>query len=568
VANRRVKDKFHEDSDYRLRSIRRAQDFDAKYDNDKCYVPNITIDSMPSLIEALKTDKAIVEADVLHYNKESGYVIRKNLDTKQFLESIEKPMPKVRFREGADWFSFADDYDSPDFVGADFVPLLGGPLFKNLWYLDYVKQANQAFYAYNNDPVARRLIQCMKTFTLGRGFRVDCKHPTLSKIAMAVWEMFTETNDFTNQVEQMSIELSLNGEVMWYWLPKTHTKMTYNLNRDEIPRGLLPRARLIDPTTIWEIVTYPEDITRVLHYVQIFPTQMQIYTNSKVPATKYIYQHILADDITHYKVNSVSNEKRGRSDLYPVLGYLKRLRDAVNYTMLKDLKQSAWAIDTTIEGADEDISKYISSQAEAPTIPPPGSEYVHNARIKREMLEAKGTGVGSSQAFEWALSMIAIGYGIPVNYFGTHLSNQATRAGSVVATEPVTKVFESRQLDYERIFLRLSRKLFDLFGLPSDVKLEFSFPELITSDRSAKFKDLALAQSEGWISKERAAELAAKELGVTDFNYEKEKINIAEEPPAPVPGLPPIPDQAMKAPATSLPGTERKAAKDSSYAVS
>lgn len=61
------------------------------------------------------------------------------------------------------------------------------------------------------------------------------------------------------------------------------------------------------------------------------------------------------------------------------------------------------------------------------------------------------------------------------------------------------------------------------------VECEISFPELITQDRSQKLKDLALAQTQGWVSKQTAASLAGKELNITSYEYELEKEEIEQE---------------------------------------
>jgi hypothetical protein len=54
-----------------------------------------------------------------------------------------------------------------------------------------------------------------------------------------------------------------------------------------------------------------------------------------------------------------------------------------------------------------------------------------------------------------------------------------------------------------------------------------TFPEVIVQDRSAKIKDIKIAEDCGYISKERAANMVSKELGITEFEYndEKEKID-------------------------------------------
>src|SRR5260221_312108 len=81
-------------------------------------------------------------------------------------------------------------------------------------------------------------------------------------------------------------------------LQNNATKIGYQLRPgQEVPTGIIPRMRLIDPSVIWDIITYPEDITRVLAYVWVAPTQYQIYTAPGISTLKFIYQQIPSDQV-------------------------------------------------------------------------------------------------------------------------------------------------------------------------------------------------------------------------------------------------------------------------------
>jgi len=468
------------------------------------------IHSTKELLEAAKGGKIEIEARVMARNKEGKGGFAK-LNTAKFIEA-HRLNANRKFKESLDFFAY-DFQGGGNLTGEDYTPLLGGPFNKQLYYYDYLRMHALCFFAINHDPVAKFIVDCTTNFTLGRGFRVDCKNKT----ALALWRAFEEANNLQAMMTTVSNELSWAGEQMFWWLPNGATKIGYELRPgQEVSKGLIPRVRQIDPSVIWEVVTFPEDITRVLSYVWVAPTQYQMYSGSDagqpVPSTKFIYQQIPADQVDHFKINCASNEKRGRSDLFPVLNYLKRLRDSVDYSIIAMQKQSAWAIDTTINGSQADVDNYVAAMEGQGTIPGAGSEFAHTDAIKREMLAPASGSKGSSQAFEWALSMIAMGTGIPVNYFGTHLGGATTRASALVSTEPVAKRFEKRQGVLEAIIKRMASRLFTQFGIKG-VEVEVTFPELISQDSSAKLKNLAMAETQSWISKKRAASIAAKELG-------------------------------------------------------
>lgn len=454
-------------------------------------------------------------------------------------------------------------------VGNDFTPLLGGPFYKQLYYYnDWLQMHQDCFFAYHHDPYGKATVNILVDFTLGKGFQVQCEN----EVAQALWEAFEKANDFQNQFRNLARELSAYGEHMLWWLPDNEKYIIYpndEINLKDVPKAFIPRLRLIDPSNIVEIVTYPEDITRRLFYVWLTPTQYQTYT-AKDPATgkvvnstKLIYQQIPAKEIMHYTINAVSNEKRGRSDLFAALPYFKRLRDSVNYEIIAQQKNAAWAIDTTIAGDENDISNYIADQQALSTIAPAGSEFVHTAAIKREYLGNSSTGKSVSSAFEWTLSMIAACTGIPISYYGTHLSGGSTRASAIVATEPVAKRFEMRQEVYKGIVRDVFNRLMDHFGIKNR-SMEVIFPEIITQDRSAKLKDLYMAETSKWISNERAAETAAKEFGFNDYDWEteKEKMALAASNSIMIPSNPLTAPGAVQKKPSAIGSDEKKKIKD------
>lgn len=505
------------------------------------------------MLSSLRENKHIeFDAKVLHIRKAAdGRLIAKprKITKDNFIEAFQQDVGKgIRIREGFSSDGGVNGSLGSTIVGDDFTPLLGGPFYKNLYfYQDYIRMHAEAFFAYHNDPFAKAIIHITRDFVIGTGYEMVCDVDTREgKLAMAAWKAFEEANDLQNQIDHTCIEISDYGEVMLWKLPAGQSKITYRLSgADTDPIGIIPRVRLIDPSNIVEIVTYPEDITRPLFYVWLQPTQYQIYTSGlhsvgssaapPQPTLKYIYRQIPANEMLHYRVNCMSNEKRGRSDLFPVFNYLKRMRDAIDYGMISMQKVSAWSIDTTVDGDQTDIDAYISDQAQLGTIPPPGSEFIHSKGIERKYNGNQHASSHSSDLFSWNLSCIAAGTQIPVSYFGTHMSGGQTRASALVATEPVAKKMEKRREVIKRILRDLWKYCMECGGLPA-VDVNVIFPELITQDRSQKLKDIQTCQQSRWIKPERAATLAAKEMGIQNYNYAEELKDMkAEFPDIPMP---------------------------------
>lgn len=485
------------------------------------------IHSTHEMIEhLLKNPKAQIDARVLGMAGDQRRLVK--MGRKDFLEAVKRRDSK-KFRETIDSFQFDDGGVGGDLIGRDFTPLLGGPFNKQLYYRDYLRMISKCFFAYHHDPVARDIVSIIVDFTMGRGFNLVATGKD-KDAAQVMWEAFYKVNNLQRQIEHMAIEMSIYGETMWWWLPNFNARISFQPGWNEkVPKAVIPRVRLIDPSNIAEVITVPEDpIDGVLYYVWLAPTQYQMWTAGQQPTTKFIYQQLPADQIMHHRINSVSNEKRGRSDFFPALGYMKRLRDGVNYALVAQQKAAAWCIDTTIEGDQSDIDQYVSDQQSQGAIPAAGSEFVHTKAVTREYLSNAATSKGAdSPVFSWCLNMICMAAGIPMSYLGTHLSGAGNRASALVSTEPVAKRFERRRLVYDRVIRNLFDGLMQRFGL--NAECEIQFPELITQDRTAKINDVTKAQMNSYISHKRAAEIVAKELDVKDFDYQAEQTEILKD---------------------------------------
>jgi hypothetical protein len=486
-----------------------------------------TVHTVPELMSFIGKNKDCeAEGVFLEADTHGRYRYVRFKNKKEIQEAWAKGSRMRKFREA----KFRENVGTnAGLVGDDYLPLLGGPFNKQPYLYDYLRAHAICFHEYHHHPFARAIIHITRDFVLGRGFRVDSD----DKKALALWEAFCEVNRFYDLMDDIVKEGRTYGENMIWWLPNQQIYIGYkDRPGQEPPKGIIPRIRLVDPSTCWEIVTYPEDITRVLYYQLVFPTQYQIYTGvdqgQPVPGSKFIMQQIPASDLMHFKYNCMSNEKRGRSDLYPVLGYLKWLRDCVNYKLISLKKQAAWTEDVVVEGGQPDVDALSAALKALGDFEPAGSRFVHTDKIKRTYLANQGTHTGKDETLEWGVNMVCVGSGLPHNYFGMASSAGSNRAGAIVATEPVAKKFERIQLDCGRLVKSVWRKFQDEYGVEGS-QCEVTFPEIITQDRSSKLKDVKFAEDCGYLARETAAPIAGKELEIEDYDYDEEKSKIDQE---------------------------------------
>ncbi len=545
----------------------------AKVDLDKafsCITPTAelreraTIPLMPTMVDGVQKEAAPHVAGVFAVLKKKNGKVTVERHVVKDTAGLLKMMESEGWRRGKLLETSAFSTGGNDFSpgGAlppnnEFIPLLGGPLNKQLYQFDYLDMHAKCFEAKNHNPLAKQIVDVLTTFTIGKGVKVMFKAPELQKS----WDEFERRNDFQNFLRTDCDTLTWAGELMTHW--------------EHFSDGM-PSLKHIDPSTVWEIVTEPTDITVVYYYHQQFPTQWQLVYKGNDKVSEYVVNDLDAKDVIHVKINVAPGEKRGRSELFPVLGWLKLFKD---YTIAKVTKaqiEESWAIKKKVMGSEADVEALFND----PTIsqvPPPGSVLIENEAIETSYMTPTSSSTnGQDNVGEALVATIATGVGLPAEWLGAHGSAQA-RATAVVKSEPAARKIEDRQMlmeryarvivdrwkaegmvgakafklpktqirkaslgklqqalkarDFKKVIFEAGALLVAAVGFtePIDQAYEVIFPEVSTDDRSIKLKDVATTQALGYISKERAATMSAKELGITDYNYDEEQETIRAE---------------------------------------
>jgi len=455
------------------------------------------------------------------------------------------------FSVGLDQSDIGNPSD-PNAPNAEFVSVMGGPFDKQLYLYDYLKMHGQAFEAKNHNPLAKQIIDTITNFSLGKGVAVMFKDEN----AQAEWNDFVRRNDFQSFLRVDCDSLTWGGELM----------------TQKVERGGLCWVKHRDPSTCWEVVTNPRDITEVLYYHFQWPTQYQLVYHAGDEVSEYVIEDLDPSELIHVKINVAPGEKRGRSDLFPVLGWLKRFKDYYNAKVIKAQVEESFAIVKTVKGSPEDVNALMSDPTITAT-PPPGSVIIENEGITTSFLTPTTSSQGGrDNTGEQIRSIIATGVGLSPEYLGVS-SMSSARATAMQHSEPSARKFERRQQDMEAYIrqvvewvlevgkrrgrvqqtrlvpanLALVKKALgsldfgllakaamgafkgELVEMPADMSYEVIFPEISTDDRSQKLKDIATAAVFKAISHKRASTMMAKELMVTAYDYVDEQEAIREE---------------------------------------
>lgn len=423
----------------------------------------------------------------------------------------------ARLRESSSFWDTAGGSTSSDTTAFDneYAPTIG-PAGRQLYLSDMLSAQARCFFEYNHNPVAKRCIQMIRHFVLGRGVVVKCKDPK----AQEHWDLFEKQNRLRRNLQMWHDDFRRDGDIfLRFFEPKG------------VRKPLIVRS--LDPSTIWEIVTDPEDIGAVLYYHQQYQTPYQMFTVPGVEMQRYIVRQIRAEEVIHHKINCSAHEKRGRSDLYPVLTWLKVLKDYIFAKAVKAKIQAAFVWDVLVKGVSGDVS---SLDLSLPDPEHPGSWWLHNEAMELTP-QASNVGAGSGKAdniFYDILTLIALGVGLSKEFLGTS-DTGGTRAAAILASEPTTKFFEDCQDDVEDLYHEMAEKVFAYAirsgQLPKGTKtdIEVILPEIASEETTKKIALLGKLEANEVISKETSAEMQAAEVRITTYDFQAEREKIKKE---------------------------------------
>lgn len=483
-----------------------------------------------------KNSAVEVDAQLMEVDRSGRYIVRHYKNKKSFIDRVETaptiesaPVRPVtlreamglatkrnKLRENLGWENESDSRNPFD----TFTPAFMGPFYRQQYMFRMLEAKSKAFTAYTTNPVAKRIVNIITQFVLSKGVVATFEDPQ----AQQLWDEFAKFNKLGTsrganaragtKLRMWSDMLSVDGELMFKFTDK----------------GNMLKVDSLDTATILEVVTDPEDINDVYYYHQQYATPYNVYSAPGVPGTKHIIRQIPAQDVLHVKINVFENEKRGRSDLYTIIGWLKRLKDLINANVIKAYFHACYTWDYKIKGNPTDVQAFAGKQNAK--VPVPGSSYVHNENVERELISPTGvSGAGVDHDMIGLLNMIALGSGVSLAYLASSFAG--SRAGALTETEPSSKLFYDRQSTWDEILHEFADRLFawaEGKGLQFQSKgVEFSFPQINPMERVALANLLTTAQTNKWFTNERCATLMAKEMAITSYDYRQERTNALTE---------------------------------------
>jgi hypothetical protein len=266
-----------------------------------------------------------------------------------------------------------------------------------------------AWYLWEQNPFARRLITCMTDLVVGEGVGFEAEDPKIMEAGGKVWNH--PINRLGERARELHDSLSLNGEIL---LP---------VNVNDVSG--VPTIGYIDPYQI-DGIEYRADNVLVHDYVRL----KKEVGETEHRRIKIIQENPITGQLEgecfYEAINKLPNSTRGRSDLLPLADWL----DLFDQYMFAEVERvrllSAFVWDLEIKDATPEIIR--DRLAEIGT-PQSGTVFGRNQNEKLTPQSPTLNATDRSETARLLTIHIAGSLGMPISWFGWQDSNRATIEG-------------------------------------------------------------------------------------------------------------------------------------------
>lgn len=321
-------------------------------------------------------------------------------------------------------------FDNPYKNDLPFSPVSEDPLME--WNAETRKRVLEACHAaYNRNPTAKRGVRYMANFAIGDGFDLTCYNDKVRE-----WlEAFIDNRDnrIREYERQAACDLLVDGELI----------LRYSVNEGQT---------VVSPQRPWELESIKTELGN-FRRVEEYCFQLHQTQGDSRGETASKEEEVPADEILFVAINNHAYELRGRSELFPILPWLKAHKDWLeNRARINYIKSLiAWIVRVRAINS----AQIASVVARWKTPPKPGTVAIEHADTEVEAIApAVGAGDAADDGRQLLLE-VARGFGLP-EYFMSDGQN-ANLASSTNQQLPALTTFA----DYQRTLIEeLWRPLF------------------------------------------------------------------------------------------------------------
>lgn len=424
---------------------------------------------------------------------------------------------------------------------AEAYPMVGGSSEDALWrslttnqtrdlnLLTQRRMQDIAFYLYDSNPMAGRIIEIIEDFVIGDGFTYSANDKAVKDVLDGFWE--DPDNNLDEEMNTNVVELFLFGELcLPFWVNPADgsVKLSYIDPKTILRIKKDPNNPKIDKTLIWKKPT-TSSTEKELAIVNI---------DKNLRSKTY---GMLTGDCFYFTINKVSSATRGRSALLRLADWLDGYDQFLFARLERAFLLNNFIWDVACEGMNKgELEEFVKTLA----TPRPGSIRAHNEKITWKAETPKLEGSDASEEAMLFKNQILGGAGFPEHWFAE--GSRTTRATAQEMSLPTLKNLKSKQKKVKFMIRDMFNFVIDqaiIAGtLPKDIDRTFRVipSPIISRDNkgaadamSGLVSGLVQASDKGWITDKTAKTVinaVISQLGV-DMEYDSDIEEKKEEHP-------------------------------------
>ena len=372
-----------------------------------------------------------------------------------------------------------------------------------------------AWYLYDRNPLAKRLINLTKIFVLGDGLKVQAKHPSVQECLDGFWNDPVNRLDLElpSYVQELSIfgeqlylttENPIDGAVrLWYIDPSEIDQVVYGGAGADVPGA--DRS-----------VAIPIEILLKQKLGEATAPRLEPFRPDEDPSSPTFGRP--RGNCFYFAINKAKRGARGRSDIFAQADWLDAYEQVLfaSADRVDLLNNFVW--DVKLTGLrEEEIQDWLKKHGRRPR---PGALRAHNEQVEWQAVAPDLGSQDTSTMMRLFKNHILGTMGFPEHWFAEGGETNLATAGAMGL--PTVRTLKERQKFVKHMLISICGVVIDRGmahgSIPRgvDPSVEITAPELETSDSSKVAAavqqvttSLSLAIQESLLTRETAAKVFA-----------------------------------------------------------
>jgi hypothetical protein len=414
-------------------------------------------------------------------------------------------------------------------IQAGFRRLSGNDSNRDLAPLLQDKMIELAWYLYDRNPMAKRLINLTKIFVVGEGLKPQAEDEQVQVWLDGFWD--DPVNRMDLEIPFYVGELGLFGEQLYHTTenPIDGSMRLWYIDPSEIDQVVYGGAPGNEPGSDRSIAI-PIEVVLKQKFGEASAPRLQVYRPDEDPNSPSFGRPM--GNCFYFAINKAKRSARGRSDIFAHADWLDAYEQLLfeGVDRAKLLNSFIW--DVVLKGSNqEQIDEWLQTYGKRPR---PGSIRAHNENVEWKAVNPELGSYEMSNFTRLFKNHILGTSGFPEHWFGEGGETNLATAGEMGM--PTVKTLKERQKFVKHMLISICGVVVDRAvahgSLPVSVNRAVTIraPGLEVRDTTklaAALQQitmaLSLAMQEGWITKDSAAGVFANMVSQLGREVDAEK---------------------------------------------